>query len=101
MSISIFWLVLGCGIPWGAGADSPHLSRMGNRVRILRVHLQRWVWYPTGKEAVGVYPMVTTTMENLATPRLTQTIQKLIGLYRELVATIPVGILLLRVLYVG
>lgn len=45
--------------------------------------------------------MVTTTMENLATPRLTQTIQKLIGLYRELVATIPVGILLLRVLYVG
>lgn len=52
---------------------------------------------PTGKDLVEVYPMVTTMMGNIATPRLTQTIQKLIGLYWELVATI---ILLLQVLYV-
>lgn len=74
---------------------------MGNGVHILRVHLQRWVRYPTGKEPVEVYAMVTTTMGSLPDARLTQTVRKLIGLYGELVAAIPVGILLLRVLCLG
>jgi len=60
MSTSIFWITLGCGIPWGAGEGSPDLPRMGNRVHILQVPLQKWVWYPTGQEPVEVYCMMTT-----------------------------------------